>query len=137
MAKLKLDGKAINAQEKFNAGIWFPIRLDGEPIGLELKLLSRFSDTGEKLSRAAVRLQRAEFQKTGKFNLPDPVDADAQKLDYVTALVTDWRGSAIADESGAVPPFSQAGLVELLSDNKWMIEQVDKGIADDARFLKA
>lgn len=136
MIKLQFEGKKPNSKEAFNDGIWVPLKLDGEPIGAEIRMRSRLSDAGEKLARASVRRQKIEFQKTGKFPIQDPVDAERDRVDYVVALAMDWRGPAIKGDGEGTPAFSEAGLRQLLDDEKWAIAQLDAATADDARFLK-
>lgn len=127
----------INSKEKFNAGVWVAVKLDGEPIGAEFKVQSRFSDLGEKLKQAATRELARNFKKEGKYVPPDPADADKDRRDYIVALTTDWRGPALEDADGKVPPFTAAAMDALLAREKWIIPQLDDAIADETRFLKA
>ena len=127
----------IDTKAKFNAGRWVEIKLDGEPIGAEFKVLSRHSDLGEKLQQAAVRAVQRSYKKDGKFVPPDPADADKDRREYVVALCTDWRGPALEDAEGKVPPFTPALCDAFLAREKWVIPQLDAGIVDEAGFLKA
>lgn len=127
----------VNSKQKFNGGVWVSLKLDGEPIDAEFKVLSRFSDMGEKLQQQATRELQRTFKKEGKFVPTDPADQDKDRRDYIVALTTDWRGSALADDAGNVPAFSAAALDAFLAREKWVIPQLDAAIADEARFLKA
>ena len=127
---MKLDLKALNPKQRANDGAWVEIRLDGEPIGLEIKVRGRFSDVYEKISRDAQRRAAAEFKRTKEFQMPDPEDTEQKRLEIATACTVDWRGDANQGE------FSAAAARELYQAQPWILEQVDRAITEDARFLK-
>lgn len=128
----------VSTKDKFNAGVWVPIKIDGELIGAEFKVLNRHSDMGEKLQREGIKAAQREFKRNGnKVVLPDPAESEQDKLDYVVGLVTDWRGPAFEDAEGKIPPFSPGACAAFLMKEKWIIPQLDAAIADESRFLKA
>ena len=126
----KIDLKTLDPKARANAGAWVEIRLDGEPIGLEIKIRGRFSEVYEKISRDAQRRAAAEFKRTKEFSLPDPDDQEAKKLEVAVACTIDWRGDAGQDA------YSPEAARELYKQHPWILEQVDRAIAEDARFLK-
>lgn len=135
IVKLKIRGKEVDTQARFNEGVWVPIKLDGEPIGLEFRMRSRHSDIGEKLAKEQQRKLRAQFQKHRRVEVQDPEELDRERLDYILALAIDWRGEAIADEQGNVPKFETSVVREFLQRESWMIPQLDSAAGDDSAFL--
>lgn len=126
----KIDLKSLNPKARANDGAWVEIRLDGEPIGLDIKVRGRFSDAFEKISRDAQRRAAAEFKKTKEFHLPDPEDTEQKRMDVALACTIDWRGESAPGE------FSADAARDLYTRHVWILEQVDRAIMEDARFLK-
>lgn len=125
-----MDLKALNPKQRCNDGAWVEIRLDNEPIGLEIKVRGRFSDAYEKISRDAQRRAAAQFKKTKDFALPDPEDTEQKRLEIGLACTVDWRGESAPGE------FSAEAARALYTDHVWILEQVDRAITEDVRFLK-
>ena len=106
-----------------------PLKIGSVPVGLDIKIRGRFSDVFEKLSRAEQRRIQAEFKRTKEFALPDPVDASEKKLDLIVACAIDWRGK------NAKVPFTAEAVRALLVKHPQFVEQIDKAITEDERFL--
>lgn len=127
----KFDLKTLNPRERSNLGAWVDIRLGGEPVGLSILVKGRFSDAYIKLTRDAMRKQQAEFRATKEFPLMDPDDQDAQRVALAVACTAGWRGESAPGE------FSPEAARELYEAQPWIVEQIDKAIGEDARFLKS
>lgn len=126
----KFDLKTLNPRQRANDGAWVDIRLASEPIGLEIKVRGRFSDAYTKISRDVKRQQQAQFKATKEFPMLDPEDQDAQTVSLAVACTVGWRGESIPGD------FSEAAARELYEQHPWILEQVDRAIGEDARFLK-
>jgi hypothetical protein len=121
-----LDPKALS-----NEGAWVDIRLDNEPIGLQIRVQGRFSDAYERHNQTFIRQQRAEFKRTGKMPMSDPSDDEERRIELAVLLSIDWQGKATKDK-----PFSKEGIRAVYKKQPWILEQVDRAVMEDARFLK-
>lgn len=130
---LKLS--TLDPKKSSNDGAAVDIKLDGESTGATITVRGKYSDIAEKLQRDAVRRLQRDYKKTGKFVPQDPVDAEEERIAYATACTIGWTG--IEGEDGKPLPFSPAAAADLYAKHKWILEQVDKAIGDDALFLKA
>ena len=124
-----IDLDNLDPRALCNAGAWVPLKVGSIPAGLDIKIRGRFSDVFEKISRQEQRKIQAEFKLTKEFALPDPVDANEKKLDLIVACAIDWRGK------NAKVPFSADALRALLVKHPQFVEQLDKAIVEDGRFL--
>jgi len=138
MIKLKIGGKVIDTKERFNDGAWVRVMPSGDAveIDLEFKMRSRHSDIGEKISRAAIRKHQAAMQKAKGLVFADPDQEERDQIDFITALTVGWRGKSIAEDDGSVPAFSAAECNAFLTQEKWMVPQLDRATNEDARFLQ-
>ena len=130
---LKLS--TVNPKRKSNEGADVAITIDGEPTGAVIRVLGKYSDVAEKLQREAVRRLQRQYSKSNKFVPPDPTDAEQERIAYAVACTMSWSGIEGAD--GKPLAFSPQAATELYAEHKWILEQVDKAIGDDALFLKA
>lgn len=108
---------------------------DGEPTGEVIYIRGRLSDIAEKLQRAADVRQQQNYKKYGKLTFLAPAEAKEEKVLYAAALTIGWDN--ISDLNGAPRQFSANAARDLYEFNALILEQVDKGIANDALFLKA
>lgn len=130
---LKLS--SINPKRASNEGVDVPILIDGEPTGAVIKVRGKYSDVAEKLQREAVRRLQRQYTKSNKFVPPDPVDAEEERIAYAVACTIGWSG--IEGEDGKPLEFSAEAATKVYGLHKWILDQVDKAIGDDALFLKA
>ena len=124
-----IDLDNLDPRALCNAGAWVPLKVGSIPAGLDIKIRGRFSDVFEKLSRAEQRRIQAEFKRTKEFALPDPVDSNEKKIDLLVACSIDWRGP------NAKAPFSADAVRALFIKHPQFVEQIDKAITEDERFV--
>lgn len=124
-----IDLDSIDPRQRCNEGAWVTLKIGTVPVGLEVKMRGRFSDVYEKISRDTVRAAHQDFKRTKEFNLPDPVDAEEKKLAVVIACGIAWRGK------NAKVAFSPDAFRALLQKQPQFIEQLDRAIGEDERFL--
>lgn len=125
------DLDALDPKALANEGAWVQIRLDNEPIGLEIKVQGRFSDAYEKQQQQLLRQQRNEFKRSGKFPVSDPSEDEQRRVDLAVLVSIDWRGPATKER-----PFSKDLIRQTYVKQPWIVEQIDRAIMEDARFLK-
>lgn len=84
---------------------------------------------------AANRKLIASARKTGRVELPDPEDAEAQRVKDLTAFTLGWRG--YADENGEVA-FTPEAAAALYGDPEllWLSNQIDAALGEQDRFTK-
>lgn len=124
-----IDLDNLDPRALCNAGAWVALKIGSIPAGLDIKIRGRFSDVFEKLARQEQRKIQAEFKRTKEFAFPDPADAADKKLDLIVACAIDWRGK------NAKVPFSPEAVRALLVKHPQFVEQLDKAIVEDERFL--
>jgi hypothetical protein len=81
------------------------------------------------------RRLRAGFQKTGKIQLGDPEDDEADEVDFLVASTLGWSGLRSAGEE---LPFSAAAARQLYLNPKrrWLREQVKAALDEKDRFIQ-
>jgi hypothetical protein len=85
---------------------------------------------------AANRKVIQQANKTGKVELPDPEDAEVERLKNLSAATLGWSG--YCDDAGQPVPYSQAAALELYSDPGmlWLVEQIEAAMGAKDRFTK-
>lgn len=102
--------------------------VSGEPIGIEMDIISGDSHTARELHR---RGQRARIKNAPSKRL-DPEDIELQGVRVLAALIKAWRG---VEWKGAALPYSFENAVMLLTELVWLRKQVDEFAHETSNFL--
>lgn len=107
----------------------------GNPTGVIFTLAGPNHPIRKAAQMAANRKLIASARKTGRVELPDPEDAEAQRVKDLTAFTLGWRG--YADESGEVA-FTPEAASALYGDPEllWLSNQIDTALGEQDRFTK-
>lgn len=78
----------------------------------------------------------AQANKTGKVELPDPEDAEQDRIKNLVQATLAWRG--FVNDEGQEVPYSQDAVSELYKDSQmtWLVDQVDTALGEKANFTK-
>jgi hypothetical protein len=78
----------------------------------------------------------AQANKTGKVELPDPEDAEVDRLKNLANATLSWRG--YVNDEGQEVPFSTSTALALYQDPEmmWLVDQVDTALGAKDRFTK-
>lgn len=108
----------------------------GEPTGVVFMLAGPEHPDRKRIQYAQVRVFNKNIKKTGRVEMPEPEDADAQKKENLAAYTLGWEG--FVDEKGDVIPFSKQYALELYSDPEmaWLVDQLDAALGDKELFIK-
>ena len=107
----------------------------GNPTGVVFTLAGPNHPIRKAAQMAANRKLIASARKTGRVELPDPEDAEAQRVKDLTAFTLGWRG--YADENGEVA-FTPEAAAALYGDPEllWLSNQIDAALGEQDRFTK-
>ncbi|MBK6869754.1 MAG: hypothetical protein IPG98_18270 [Burkholderiales bacterium] len=107
----------------------------GNPTGVIFTLAGPNHPIRKAAQMAANRKLIASARKTGRVELPDPEDSEAQRVKDLTAFTLGWRG--YADESGEVA-FTPEAASALYGDPEllWLSNQIDAALGEQDRFTK-
>lgn len=107
----------------------------GNPTGVIFTLAGPNHPIRKAAQMAANRKLIASARKTGRVELPDPEDAEAQRVKDLTAFTLGWRG--YADENGEVA-FTPEAAAALYGDPEllWLSNQIDAALGEQDRFTK-
>lgn len=107
----------------------------GNPTGVIFTLAGPNHPIRKAAQMAANRKLIASARKTGRVELPDPEDAEAQRVKDLTAFTLGWRG--YADENGEVA-FTPEAASALYGDPEllWLSNQIDTALGEQDRFTK-
>lgn len=107
----------------------------GNPTGVIFTLAGPNHPIRKAAQMAANRKLIASARKTGRVELPDPEDSEAQRVKDLTAFTLGWRG--YADESGEVA-FTPEAASALYGDPEllWLSNQIDTALGEQDRFTK-
>jgi hypothetical protein len=78
----------------------------------------------------------AHANKTGKVELPDPEDAEADKIKNLAQSTLGWRG--YVNEAGEAVQFSLEAVTDLYKapEMSWLVDQIDNALVDKTLFTK-
>lgn len=107
----------------------------GNPTGVIFTLAGPNHPIRKAAQMAANRKLIASARKTGRVELPDPEDAEAQRVKDLTAFTLGWRG--YSDENGEVA-FTPEAAAALYGDPEllWLSNQIDAALGEQDRFTK-
>ncbi len=81
------------------------------------------------------RRMRQDLMKSGKVQLADPEEEDAEVTDRLADYTLGWQGLSVA---GQMIEFSREAAIKLYSDPKrrWLRDQVKAALEERERFIK-
>ena len=109
---------------------------DGTPLGVFFELAGPTHPERKRISFAQARRTMRHFEKKGKFDMPDPEEAEETKADNLAAYTLGWEGWT--DEAGRAVPFTREAALELYRDPgmAWLVQQVDSALGDLELFIR-
>lgn len=118
-----------------NVDIKHPVT--GVLVGASVVLAGPEHPTRKAIEFAKQRKLRAAIQKTGKLELSDPSDDEADVVDKLTSCTLDWAG--IADDAGQPIAFSKAEAAKLYGREGlgWLRAQLWAALEERERFIAA
>ena len=122
--------------EDIESGVLFVKNPDtGEPTSSSITLASKEHASRKKIDLARTRKLRAQFNKTGKIPVTDPLDEIDDETTYLVASTLAWN----ITQKGKPLEFSEVN-VRALYDNpkaQWLRRQVVEALNEDKLFIKA
>ena len=106
----------------------------GAPTGAAVTLAGPEHPQRKQLIFTRTRKLRASFQKTGKVQLDDPVDEEADTIAFLAACTLGW--TAIA-EKGVPIPYSPQAANDLYARVGWLRAQVAAALDEKENFIVA
>ena len=125
-----LDLSTINELGEADVVIKHPVT--GAPTGALVTLAGPEHPRRKQLIFTRTRKLRAKFQKSGKVQLDDPEDEEADGVSYLAACTLGWIGFS---ESGKEIPFSTQAAVDLYSRIGWLRAQINQALEDRENFI--
>ena len=122
--------------EDIESGVLFLKNPDtGEPTSSSITLASKEHASRKKIDLSRTRKLRAQFNRTGKIPVTDPVDEIDDETDYLVASTLAWNIS----QKGKPLEFSEANSRALFTNPKlqWLRRQVVDALNEDKLFIKA
>lgn len=109
---------------------------NGEPLGVTFELAGPEHPDRKRITFAQSRKFMKAYAKTGRAEMPEPEDAEAQKKENLAAFTLGWKG--LVNDEGAVIPFSKQTALEMYQDPEmaWLVEQLDTALGDKELFIK-
>jgi len=109
---------------------------DGTPLGIFFELAGPTHPERKRIAFAQQRKTLRQFEKRGKFDMPDPEEAEETKADNLAAYTLGWEGWT--DEAGRAVPFSRETALEIYRDPgmAWLQQQVEAAIGDLELFIR-
>jgi len=126
-----LDLSTINELAEANIVIKHPVT--GAPTGALVTLAGPEHPKRKQLIFTRTRKLRAKFQKSGKVQLDDPEDEEADGVSYLAACTLGWIGFS---ESGKEIPFSTLAAVDLYTRIGWLRSQINQALEDKENFIE-
>ena len=127
-----LDLSTINELAEANIVIKHPVT--GAPTGALVTLAGPEHPKRKQLIFTRTRKLRAKFQKSGKVQLDDPEDEEADGVSYLAACTLGWIGFS---EGGKEIPFSTQAAVDLYTRIGWLRAQVSLALEEKENFIEA
>lgn len=108
---------------------------NGEPLGVTFELAGPEHPDRKRITFAQNRKFLKAYAKTGRAEMPEPEDAEAQKKENLAAFTLGWKG--LLDEKGKEVPFSKAAALEMYRDPEmaWLVDQIDNALGDKELFI--
>ena len=108
---------------------------NGEPLGVTFELAGPEHPERKRITFAQSRKFMKSYSKTGRAEMPEPEDAEAQKKENLAAFTLGWKG--LVDENGAPVHFSKQAALDLYRDPEmaWLVDQLDAALGDKELFI--
>lgn len=108
----------------------------GAPTGVFFELAGPTHPKRKAIGFAVARKAQAQYQKSGKLTLDDPVEQQLQAQENMAALTLGWTG--FTDDAGQPVPYSTAAALALFSndDYAWLLEQMQVALNEKERFMQ-
>ena len=108
----------------------------GNPTGVVFTLAGPNHPVRKAVQMALNRKMIAHANKTGKVQLPDPEDAEKDRVKNLVSFTLGWTG--YGDDAGLEIPFSQATAQALYADPEmmWLADQVEAALGEKHRFTQ-
>lgn len=107
----------------------------GAPTAVVFSLAGPEHPTRKRAAMARARRMRAALMKTGKVQLGDPEEDEADETDQLVSFTLGWKGVVIG---GKEVPFSAAAARDLYGDPKrrWVRDQVKAALEERDAFIR-
>lgn len=107
----------------------------GEPTSSSITLASKEHPSRKKIDLSRTRKLRAQFNKTGKIPVTDPLDEIEDETTYLVASTLAWN----ITQKRKPLEFSEANARALYDNPKtqWLRRQVVEALNEDKLFIKA
>ncbi len=108
---------------------------NGEPLGVTFELAGPEHPDRKRITFAQSRKFMKAYAKTGRAEMPEPEDAEAQKKENLAAFTLGWKG--LIDDKGVSIPFSKQAALDLYQDPEmaWLVDQLDTALGDKELFI--
>lgn len=108
---------------------------NGEPLGVTFELAGPEHPERKRITFAQSRKFMKAYAKTGRAEMPEPEDAEAQKKDNLAAFTLGWKG--LVDDKGVDIAFSKQAALDLYRDPEmaWLVDQLDSALGDKELFI--
>lgn len=127
-----LDISTISELAEADVVIKHPVT--GAPTGAMVTLAGPEHPKRKQLLFTRTRKLRAKFQKSGKVQLDDPEDEEADGVAYLASCTLGWIGIA---EGGKEIPFSTQSAADLYTRVGWLKAQVAAALEEKENFIAA
>ena len=109
---------------------------DGAPLGVTFEIAGPEHPERKRIAFAQSRKALKRYEKTGRIEMPDPEEAEAQKHENLAAYTLGWKG--YADDDGKPVPFSKQAALDLYRDPAmgWLVEQLEAALGDRELFIR-
>jgi hypothetical protein len=109
---------------------------EGNPTGVFFTLAGPNHPIRKQAQLAVNRKLIAHANKTGKVELPDPEDAEADKIKNLAQSTLGWRG--YVNDEGKEVAFSHQEVTELYKapEMSWLVDFIDNALVEKANFTK-
>lgn len=106
-----------------------------QPTPIVMMLAGPEHPNRKKIAFAHQRRLRKVLQQTGKLQLADPEEEEAEEVDMLVACTLNWRGISV---SGKELAFSAEAARQLYNDPKrrWLRDQIKAAINEREHFIK-
>jgi hypothetical protein len=108
---------------------------NGEPTGVVFEMAGPEHPDRKRITYAQSRKFLKSFNKTGRAEMPEPEDAEAQKKENLAAYTLGWSG--LVDESDKPVAFSKQAALEMYNDPEmaWLVDQLETALGDKELFI--
>ena len=109
---------------------------DGAPLGIFFELAGPTHPERKRIAFALARKTLRHYEKKGKFDMPDPEEAEETKAENLAAYTLGWEGWT--DEQGRPVPFSRDEALKLYRDPgmAWLVQQIEAAVGDLELFIR-